>query len=406
MHVKLDLLTPLWTGGADKKSNRAHETGIIGSLRWWYEILVRSLGGYVGDPTAEKAEQRSEFDTAAYSGALQQKRSQEEAIAEGIRTLGAAEYLFGATGWARLFRLRVTEWPRVPLHFRTSLEMNKSWLSRIFQSGSSDNPTIDDQEVIYDRLEFELAFRRREHDYELGQLAFLLRFVQAYGGVGAKLQHGFGQVGQVTLPDEMARVTIEQGLGDLRDKLDLGGLDGRGSTPNTPYHLAHYIHLTYLIPPDGRLHRFRGSDTHLGDARKQSEEAYLPCAFDLRYRGEEPLGFRRWLKEKRGWRESDDPDRLGPLDELMGPRSQWDAHGRTFHVRDELRTASRVCFGMPVRVEDGYRLVLFGFAPPGILSVEQLNDLLQDYMREAFDVAPQAQVWGRNLIAPFVGGPS
>lgn len=42
--INLKTLTPLWTGGADGKSDRLHATGIIGSLRWWYEVVVRELG--------------------------------------------------------------------------------------------------------------------------------------------------------------------------------------------------------------------------------------------------------------------------------------------------------------------------------------------------------------------------
>jgi CRISPR-associated protein Cmr1 len=41
LSITLKTLTPLWTGGADGKVDRIHETGIIGSLRWWYEAIVR-----------------------------------------------------------------------------------------------------------------------------------------------------------------------------------------------------------------------------------------------------------------------------------------------------------------------------------------------------------------------------
>ena len=45
MGIRLRTLTPLWTGGVETgKMDRIHETGIIGSLRWWYETLVRGLG--------------------------------------------------------------------------------------------------------------------------------------------------------------------------------------------------------------------------------------------------------------------------------------------------------------------------------------------------------------------------
>ncbi len=42
--VKIKTLTPIWTGGVDGTMDRIHETGILGSLRWWYEAIVRRWG--------------------------------------------------------------------------------------------------------------------------------------------------------------------------------------------------------------------------------------------------------------------------------------------------------------------------------------------------------------------------
>jgi CRISPR-associated protein Cmr1 len=48
----LRTLTPLWTGGIDAgQADRIHETGLIGSLRWWYEAILRGCGVQVCDPT-------------------------------------------------------------------------------------------------------------------------------------------------------------------------------------------------------------------------------------------------------------------------------------------------------------------------------------------------------------------
>ena len=50
----LRTLTPLWTGGIDtNEADRLHETGIIGSLRWWYEAILRGCGAKVCDPTTQ-----------------------------------------------------------------------------------------------------------------------------------------------------------------------------------------------------------------------------------------------------------------------------------------------------------------------------------------------------------------
>ena len=43
LEIKLTTVTPIWTGGPEGKSNRLHITGIMGSLRWWYEALIRGV---------------------------------------------------------------------------------------------------------------------------------------------------------------------------------------------------------------------------------------------------------------------------------------------------------------------------------------------------------------------------
>jgi CRISPR-associated protein Cmr1 len=87
--IILKTLTPLWTGGVDGTCDCLHETGLIGSLRWWYEALVRGLGGYACDPTSE-----------------------DRCPDKDGRHCVACE-LFGCTGWARKFRLRTLTPPEV-----------------------------------------------------------------------------------------------------------------------------------------------------------------------------------------------------------------------------------------------------------------------------------------------------
>jgi len=99
--VKIRTLTPLWTGDADRKCSKIKETGIIGSLRWWYEALVRGLGGYACDPTSEK---RCKLDQKKFQKAIKDGKSIQEALDEQICP---ACQLFGCTGWSRGFRLEI-----------------------------------------------------------------------------------------------------------------------------------------------------------------------------------------------------------------------------------------------------------------------------------------------------------
>ena len=87
---RVKTLTPLWTGGSDGKMDRVHETGIIGSIRWWYEVIARGLGYYVCDPT--------DSDTRCPTENKEEKKKE----------YCPACLLFGATGYRRRFRISIS----------------------------------------------------------------------------------------------------------------------------------------------------------------------------------------------------------------------------------------------------------------------------------------------------------
>ena len=86
-------LTDLWTGSVtlEEKNGQIKEktgpdhlitTGLLGSIRWWFEVLVRGLNGNACDPTDTKC---------------------------GDRDHCVVCELFGCTGWARKFRFEVLD---------------------------------------------------------------------------------------------------------------------------------------------------------------------------------------------------------------------------------------------------------------------------------------------------------
>jgi len=98
MEIRIKTLTPLWTGGVNAgKVDRIHETGILGSLRWWYEVIVRGLGGKACDPSQHTCG----FDEEKY------RKSQATDDRQRLRDAGLCDVcqVFGATGWRRRFRL-------------------------------------------------------------------------------------------------------------------------------------------------------------------------------------------------------------------------------------------------------------------------------------------------------------
>lgn len=83
---ELQALTDIWTGDAStaqsRQANRLIPTGLLGSIRWWFEVLVRGLGGAPCDPSSNQKACLNE---------------QHCVVCE----------LFGCTGWARKFRFDV-----------------------------------------------------------------------------------------------------------------------------------------------------------------------------------------------------------------------------------------------------------------------------------------------------------
>ena len=104
--ITLRTLSPLWTGGANRKGDRLQALGVIGSLRWWYEALVRGLGGYACDPVTK--EDRCAFDSESYEKARRAGEERNLAIARGLKDVCVACRLFGCTGWARKIRIEPT----------------------------------------------------------------------------------------------------------------------------------------------------------------------------------------------------------------------------------------------------------------------------------------------------------
>jgi CRISPR-associated protein Cmr1 len=134
MEIVLKTLTPLWTGGTDQTTDRLHETGLLGSLRWWYEALVRGLGGYACDPTSE-----------------------DRCPDKDGRHCVACE-LFGCTGWARKFRLRVLNAPK-----------------------------IENRAIARDQfLQVEIIPLRKIENEEWCLLSATFRLISKYGAIGGK----------------------------------------------------------------------------------------------------------------------------------------------------------------------------------------------------------------------------
>ena len=104
MEFRLKTLTPIWTGGVRKDNSALHLTSIRGAIRWWYEVLIRGLGYYVCDPTANgcKVNISNEDKKKIEEGKI--------SLTDYIKgEICPACYFFGCTGWSGKFVIRLTK---------------------------------------------------------------------------------------------------------------------------------------------------------------------------------------------------------------------------------------------------------------------------------------------------------
>lgn len=168
MEITLKTLTPIWTGGVETgKMERIHETGLIGSLRWWYEAIVRGLGGEACDPTKHSC--------------LYDPEKPNNGLCDAC-------HLFGATGWRRRFRLGVDDsglkptWSGDGINIKPP-DRNRGWYLNAGKVGTFALKVIADERVQ-------------------AQILALIEFVARYGSFGARPQLGYGLVEIVKIENQ------------------------------------------------------------------------------------------------------------------------------------------------------------------------------------------------------------
>lgn len=175
IELKCETLTPLWTGGADRGIDRVHETGLLGSMRWWFEALLRGAGARACDPTAHTCLYKPETDSG---------------ICEACR-------VFGTTGWRRRFRLTVIDDEQ--LRDQPVGDIVSSRGAKWFFDGSqgvANNPALktDKPKVGPFTLRLDdLDSRAGADHFDLQVIAGLLQFMADWAGIGARNQMGFGR---------------------------------------------------------------------------------------------------------------------------------------------------------------------------------------------------------------------
>lgn len=182
---KIETRTPVWTGDTAKRCGRLRETGLLGSLRWWFEVVVRGLGGCACDPTAKERSGGGQgacpFDADRYEEG--RRANKPPLAAAGAAGLCPACQVFGATGWRKLFQLEVA-------NSQLQAVMDGPDMGLLLPSGRAGGWYI--LPALYGT--FTLAFHfRPEMDKPHQQLLLAtLRLMEHWAAIGAKETNGYG----------------------------------------------------------------------------------------------------------------------------------------------------------------------------------------------------------------------
>jgi CRISPR-associated protein Cmr1 len=151
----LKALTDIRTGGVDKTEKKLHLTGIKGSIRWWYEALIRGLGYYACDPRSDNSCRLEE-----------KKLDRTKDITPQVKSMICpACYVFGCTGWSSKFILRITE-----------------------PSNNKPLETLKQIEFLTAEVPFMLHFveRKKFEEAEKTLLTMTLKLIVDYGAIGGR----------------------------------------------------------------------------------------------------------------------------------------------------------------------------------------------------------------------------
>lgn len=95
----LNASTSIWTGDLNRNNDRFIYSSVLGSIRWWFEVVIRGLSGSACDPSVSVEDSRNP------NGSRCPGRSVEKPSDPGHHCIACE--LFGCTGWSRKFRFQV-----------------------------------------------------------------------------------------------------------------------------------------------------------------------------------------------------------------------------------------------------------------------------------------------------------
>ncbi len=176
LNFRIKTLTPIWTGNVERECNVLRETSLIGSLRWWFEVIVRGFGCYACDSVGE-ATKRCELDYKSFKSGVDPKD-----------LICPVCYVFGTTGWSRRFRVEVSNYNKTTVQIATkklgcAQSKDVSWWIR-------NTVGLNCSVLSGNNICVEIILLNK--DISSNILYLILKTIEKMGAIGSHNSYGFG----------------------------------------------------------------------------------------------------------------------------------------------------------------------------------------------------------------------
>ena len=206
--VTFKTLTPLWTGDARGECDELKLTGLIGSLRWWFEALVRGMGYKACDSTGDKK--------------CQIEIRNPDDVLNIHKKICPVCYLFGTTGWKGRFSVSIENDSNLSKPYNNgkvvvNIDGGRGWH---YESGLMGQATLTFQyeDMIIGKIE-EKGDKKTLTMKEVfpSILKILFYLISEYGMLGAKTSMGYGVIKVVQFKIDGKDMSVSVLKGDWKN---------------------------------------------------------------------------------------------------------------------------------------------------------------------------------------------
>jgi CRISPR-associated protein Cmr1 len=194
--IRANTVTPLWTGNAWGKHKYIQSQSILGSLRFWFEILCYTSNIQVKSYNEESLN-HDDFKSKVDEILCEMlKRNENNATLFEIKRrvlreldISLPSQIFGCNGWQGFIRIKEI---KQPIRLKKNQLGLKSTI--IKKSGKSKRPSVWYLGIPYFWGEFTLELELESDELRQTILYPLLNFIEKYGFIGGKNNLGYGRV--------------------------------------------------------------------------------------------------------------------------------------------------------------------------------------------------------------------